>query len=315
MIRPTAQISIGDLSFDFLNRLEIESTWQSITDFGELTLPQRIRRGGEVLTIGSAGLFNRGDKVTIDLGYYPRSQRVFTGYVSAVVPDSPLILKLEDDAYLLKRNSITTSYESVSLRTLLTDLSPLPFETIDANLGSFRITRVNFAQVLEELNKVYGLESWVRSGVLYVGLAYIAEPREEHLLKMQKNIIEDSLEWQNSEDASVKIKAISIQPNNTKLEYETGDADGSTRTLHYYNLSESDLKAAAERDLPKYKFDGYRGSLTTFGEPYIKHGDAVRIEDIKFPEREGLYLVDSVVYSQGANEGFRQVVSLGARIT
>lgn len=313
MLRPTAKISIGDFQFDFLNELEIVSSWNTLTDTAMLKIPRKIKRGGETLVVGSNNLFKRGDKVEIMLGYYPESSHAFTGYVSAILPESPLVLKLEDSAYLFKQNAITTSYKDTTLKKLLSDLCPIRFVSVDANLGAFRISNANFAQVLAELKKTYGLVSWVRDEVLYCGLAYFPDTSRKHKLIVQRDVIENSLEYMREDDVKIKVKAISIFGDNTKIEVEVGDPQGAQRTLTYYGLNESDLRATAERELPKLLYEGYRGSLTTFGAPMIKHGDTVELVDIKLPERSGEYLVDNVVTTQGMS-GYRQKIELGAKV-
>lgn len=314
-LRPTCNIKIGDdFEFDFLNELEIVSAWKNITDTGFIRIPEKIKRGGETIVAGAGGLFKRGDRVEIDLGYFPESEHVFTGFVSAISPDSPFIIEFEDDAYLFKQETLTYSRKDITLKELLTDICPIDFVSVDANLGAFRISNANFAQVLAELKKTYGLVSWVRESVLYCGLAYFPQTTKKHELHFQRNIIEDSLEYMREDDVKIKVKAISILGDNTKIEVEVGDPQGAQRTLTYYGLDEAELTAIAERELPKLLFEGYRGGLTTFGTPTIQHGDTIVLTDIKFPEREGEYLVDEVVTSQGM-DGFRQRIMLGAKVS
>lgn len=314
MLRPTAKITIGSLAFDFINSLEIVSNWKNLTDRGSLLIPKKLSRNGETIVVGSSGLFKRGDKVEIELGYFPDAMAVFSGYISKIVPDSPFRIEFEDDAYLFKQNSITYSEKDLTLKKLLEDLCPIPFESVDANLGSFRITRANFAEVLLELKKTYGLVSWIREGVLYCGLAYWPEGSEEHELNFQQNIIDHSLEYRREDDVKIKIKAISMLDDNQKLEVEVGDPEGAQRTLTFFGLNESDLEKTAERELPKFKFEGYRGDLLTFGAPRVRHGDTIHLTDDKVPEREGSYLVDEVVTSQSVSGGFRQRIKLGSKV-
>jgi hypothetical protein len=313
MRRPTCNISVANFEFDFLTELEIVSSWKTLTDTGTLKIPSKIKRGGESLVAGNNNLFKRGDRIEIELGYYPNSARSFTGFVSAILPGSPLVLQIEDDAYLFKQENVTTSYKDVTLKTLLTDLCPIDFVSVDANLGAFRISNANFAQVLAELKKTYGLVSWVRGSVLYCGLAYFPETSTAHELLFERDIIDSSLEYMREDDVKIKVKAISIAGDNTKIEVEVGDPQGAQRTLTYYGLSESDLRDTAERELPKLKYEGYRGDFLTFGEPLINHGDTVILKNLKFPERDGEYLVDEVVKTQGMS-GFRQRVTLGAKV-
>ena len=314
MKRPTCLIKIGDYAFDFVTEMELTSAWKNVTDTGFLTLPPRLLVRGSSIVAGDNNLFKRGDSVEISVGYYPDSAVVFMGFVSDIVPGSPFEMRIEDSAYQFKQTNVTRSYKSISLKGLLADLCPIPFEALDVELGAFRITRANFAQVIVELKKSYGLNCWVRNGKLWAGLAYQQSLQKTHEIKVQTQVIEDDLVYQRSEDVRIKVKAISILPDNTRIEVEVGDPDGDQRTLNYYNLTEADLIATANRELPKLKYTGFKGTFTTFGEPLINHGDAITLTDIKTPERDGAYLVDEVTITQGSG-GFRQIVTLGGKIS
>jgi hypothetical protein len=314
MLRPRAEIKTANLSFDFLTEIEIVSSWENFTDKAEVKLPSKFKKGGETIVSGSNNLFKRGESITVDLGYFPNLTRVFNGFIAGVKPDSPLSLKLENEAYLFKQKNITTSFEKISLAGLMAELSPIPFETVDAELGSLRLTNVNFAQVLDELRETYGLVSFCRNGKLYVGLAYWPDQRVEHKLSFQKHVISSDLEYMRADDVKIKVKAISMKPDNKKIEVEVGDPEGAQKTMHFYNLDEKELRAAAERELPRLVYEGYRGTFTTFGEPVVKHGDGVTLTDLKFPEREGTYLVDQVTTRQSVSGGYRQEIKLGPKI-
>ena len=314
MMRPRCVIRVGEYSFDFVNELELSSAWKNVTDTGFLRIPRKLLLRGESIAAGDNSLFKRGDSVEVSLGYYPELVSVFMGYVSDILPGSPFELRIEDSAFLFKQSSITKSYASITLKQLLEDLCPIPFEALDADLGAFRITRANFAQVVRELKESYGLICWVRNGTLYAGLAYRPELMVEHVIDVQSQVIGDDLIYQREEDIRVKVKAISIQPDNSRIEVEVGDPDGEERTLNYYNLTMADLIATAEREIPKLKYTGYRGTFATFGAPTIDHGDSVEIQDLKTPERAGSYLVDEVITSQGM-AGFRQRVTLGPKLS
>ena len=104
-------------------------------------------------------------------------------------------------------------------------------------------------------------------------------------------------------------------PNNTKLEAEAGDPDGDKRTFFTYNVTNlNDLKKIANREVDKFKYEGFKGGFTTFMEPAIKHGDRVNLINKKLPERNGVYQVDSVEGRLSTDGGGRQFVKLGPKI-
>lgn len=318
MLRLISNITIGGKSFSYVNDVTVSSSWKTFTDTARIVIPNKFLKDGETIVGGTNNVFKRGDAVTVGLGYFNDDfglsgiKTVFTGYVSKIVAGSPFEIHCEDAMFLLKQKTFTKSWKSVSLKELIADLvTDIPFEVVDAELGAFRITRVNVVQVLDELKKVYGLTSFVRDGKLFVGVPYTGAGAE-HDFDFNKNIIQSDLEYLREDDVKIKVTAVSMQPDNKKIQIETGDSQGDNRTLTFYNLTESELKKAADREIDKLKYEGFRGSFTTFGSPKVIHGDTVKLNDNKFPERSGSYFIEGIETNFGMN-GFRQKINLGAK--
>jgi hypothetical protein len=136
--------------------------------------------------------------------------------------------------------------------------------------------------------------------------------RKPHILDFQRNVISSNLEYRIKADRRLKIRAISILPNNQKIEIQLGDPDGEEHTLHFYDLPESTLRQQATATMDQLHYDGYAGDLELFGLPYIQHGDIVRLRDNAYPEREGNYLVDEVERVFGV-KGYRQRIKIGPK--
>lgn len=318
MFRLISKITIANKSFDYVSDVNISSSWRDFTDRASIRIPNRFLKNGETIVGGSDNVFKRGDKVKIELAYFdgksPETSlnECFTGYISKIKAGSPFEIQCEDEMFLLKQKTVSRSWRSVTLKELIDDLvTEIPSEVVSAELGSFKITRVNVVQVLDELKKTYGLTSFVRKGKLFVGVPYTGTGKE-HEFDFQKNIITSNLEFQRDDDVKISVKGISMLSNNKKIEITTGDPDGDGRTLTFYNLTETELKNSCDREISKLKFTGYRGTFTTFGFPKVEHGDTVSLVDKKFPERSGKYFVESVVTDFGVN-GFRQTIKLGAK--
>lgn len=317
--------------FPFVNDIEITSTWKNLTDMGTVIIPRKLNFEGQDIVAGVNPLISVGDKINISVGYRSDSNttrtrnNILTGYISAINPKLPIEIKVQDQMYLLKNNTITKSYSTTTLTQLLKDILPagIEYENIDVQIGQLRITRASTAQVLAELQKDYGLESWFRNGKLYVGLAYVPNIRVDANFTFTKNIISDSLEYRVVEDIDISVKAISLLPNNTRLTYETGGVDlsgkklpttdSSTRTIYAYNLNQADLEDFAEREIKKMKYTGFHGSFVAFGEPFVRHGDGAVLVDPVLPERNGTYLIKTVKYKFGV-DGYRQEIELANKI-
>lgn len=315
----TSKTTGDDIVFDFVNDVSIETSYENLTDTAKITIPRKLNFDGKPIAVGVDSIFKRGDKVKIELGYFPDLRIVFNGYITKVSPKTPIVLECEDNMYLLKTKIISKySKTNVSLKQLLTDIigDAVDFRTLlEVDLGSFRISNSSVAKVLDTLKSDYGFYSYFVDGVLNVGLASDASDTKTVEFKFEENIIDDSsLEYQRSEDMRLKIKAVSINSNdNSKKDVEVGDDDGALKTFYTQNATESALKEFANLKLTQWKYEGFSGSFKTFGEPYIRHGDTAKLISDKFPEKNGLYEVVSVRRSFNTTDGYKQDIELGIK--
>lgn len=312
MFRLTNKVKIGDYVLAGVVSVEIESGWELLTDTCKISLPAKIFHRGKFVNLAESRLINKGDRVTVELGYNDVNEVVFEGFVDSLESGSPVVVNCQDYAWLLKREPKNLSYKTVSLQQLLIDVLPagISTKTVDISLGQFRLTKATAAMALEELKKTYFLHSWFRGNKLYSGLAYWPETMKTHVFRFGHNIIDDGTElvFKTSEDTKIKVRAVSMLPDNSKIELELGDPEGEERTLHFYNLQRSDLEKSANEEIKRLRYDGYSGSFETFGKPIVRHGDLVVIQDPRYG-REGRYLVKKVQTTFGSS-GFRQNIHL-----
>ncbi|MFQ8748862.1 MAG: hypothetical protein ACLR8T_12940 [Alistipes finegoldii] len=149
--------------------------------------------------------------------------------------------------------------------------------------------------------------------VLYCGVLFERDTKCRQVFATGVNLIDDSqLDVQNAADVKIKIRAISLRPNNKRIRVDVGDADGQRRTLHTYNKDEKELKAWAEQELKRLKRDGLAGSFTTFGAVLIDKLDniGIKIDGV----RRGIYQTDKNVIKYGTG-GFRQEITIGLRVS
>ena len=251
MFKLTSDIQVGNYQYNGVVDLEHESSWDNLTDKCTLTFPRRVEWDGKNIAFGDAPLIQRGNKVVVGLGYDFQNKTVFEGYVHQIHAQTPVEVECQDAAWLLKQSTKTISYKDVTLQKLLTDILPegMVFEVNDLSLGSFRISKASPAEVLEKIKKTYFQKSFFRGGKLYCGLAYVPSLQNTHTVKFERNVVDSQLQYLRKEDVRVKLKAISMLPNNKKIEVEVGDPDGEQRTLHQYNVSEKVLRAIAEQEV------------------------------------------------------------------
>jgi hypothetical protein len=349
MLQPVFEIIINngreEIKFNFVNSFEIEETYENLTQTAKVIIPRKLKFEGIDLFAGQNPLFKRGDSIQINAGYYPRMRKLFTGYISKVHAKIPIELECEDEMWLLKQYEVSYPQKTykqtlgkngkplrkpkvysdkITLNELLshiltTDIKCANLDKTnyfqDINLGQFRMSNATPAQALEVLKENYGLYSYFKEGVLYVGFANNASTTNEVKLYIEKQVINlNDLEWMDENDIRIKVKAVSIQDDNSKIEVEVGDPDGEQRTIHKHNMNAADLKEVAEAFLTENKYTGFQGDLVTFGEPYATFGDRVNLVSTKLPEQNGVYLISKVKRTLSVGGGFRQIKTLGEKV-
>lgn len=316
MFKVSTNIIIGDLTFDFVASGSINSSWKNLTDTAKIVLPKKVMVNTKGEQIAIQDIIKKGDKVQINLGYDGELNTEFMGYVSSVNTGIPTVIECEDDMWQLKQQSnIQASWKNAKLADVVAKVAPNIYsEVLDVELGAFRINDVNAAQVLGSLRE-YGLNAYFRNGILYVGFRYPLTDYSTVNYHFQQNVVHGSnnLSYRKKEDVKIKVKATSILTTNEKIEVELGDPDGALRSLHYYNLSEKELRKTAERDLEGLKLDGLRGSFRSFALPFVQHGDVASITDEYYPDHNGDYFIDSVKTEFGYKTGIKRTIELGRK--
>lgn len=224
-------------------------------------------------------------------------------------------------------------------------------ENIKTNVGDFRTQNETIAAVLFRLRKDYKIECFFRknvsndtwndlyvSGIVYYPNDYISSSTGNIIstdYDFQQNIVDGTqLIYLRKDDVRLGIKAYSVgkyelttfnsagalRTKNQRLEVQVGDTDGDIRTQFFWpatntspDLDLENLKILATQRLNKLKYEGWHGSFTSFGIPYVQHGQAVKLVDNIIPERTGTYLVKSVKVKFGMG-GFRREIEPHLRI-
>lgn len=316
MYRLTAKIEIdGAKRWTLENVTEVEITldMEQLTDTCKITLPKRLKWDGEADVP-----VRRGDRVKVWLGYNDDLQLAFTGYIRDVGFKTPIVLTCEDEMFKLKQMpTVKKAYKNITIEELLKDQElTYPINVMgEQSLGQYRVTADTVASLLGHL-KENGIRSFFRyengEPVLYCGVLFEKDDSPTQVFATGMNIISDqSLEQQQAENIRLRVKAISLMPNNKKIKVEVGDADGEHRTLHTYNKTESELKAWAEQEIKRLKRDGLKGSFTTFGAKIVDKLTAIGIKIDG--EKKGVYQVSKNVIKYGTS-GYRQEITLGPRI-
>lgn len=297
---------------DFAHQVEVVRDMECLTDTCSITLPKRVKWDGE-----SETPIKRGDGVKVWLGYDGQLELAFVGYVRDVGLKTPVVITCEDEMYRLKLTPAKPmAYRSVDLSTLLADQGLGSVKVMgEQMLGAYRVTDATVASLLGRLSE-NGIRSFYMmeggGSVLYSGVLFERGTQPVQVFRTGLNIISDqNLTQQKAEAMRIKVKAVSLLPDNTKLKLELGDQDGELRTLHTYNKQEAELRAWAEQELKRLKVDGLTGSFTTFGFRLVDKLDNIGI--IIDGQKMGVYQVKKNIIKFGVS-GYRQEITLGYRV-
>ena len=317
MYRLTAKITIeGERRWQLEEATAVEITrdTEKLTDECKITLPKKVKWDG-VADIP----VRRGDKVAVELGYDGELQAAFSGYVRDVGFKTPIVLTCEDEMFKLKQQPAQKkAYRNADLETLLKDqgISCEIRVLGEQRLGQYRVTADTVASLLGKLQQ-QGIRSFFRMEngppVLYCGVLFERETTPSQVFATGLNIIDDqSLEQQKADTMRLRVKAVSLMPDNKKkVKVEVGDADGELRVLHTYNKTESELRAWAEQEVKRLKRDGLTGSFKTFGYRLVDKLDVIGMKIDG--EKKGCYQVKKNVIKYDTG-GFRQEITLGYRV-
>lgn len=348
MLRPRATITFtkadnSNTVIKVFKEFETSESYEMLTNKCNIVFPRKYQTmEGKDVFGGADPVLRRGDKVKIECGYYPNSRTVFEGYIRDVNANIPVEVFCEDDMFLLKKYTFsipkvvplittsssgkflkrakvnTTLIKEITLKELMDIVIPddIEYELADnINLGKLRISRMTPAEILDRIKREFGLYSYFVGHKLYIGFANNASDTVEETLVMEEVVINSNdLFYKRAEDVRIKVQAVSVNERNERLEAESGDEDGEQRTYHYYGLTQAELQKQADKLVGEEKYTGYHGTIETFLEPYLRHGDRVNLQSKKLPERDGTYLIKSAKRLISKDKGGRQLLELGAKV-
>lgn len=314
----------GKIVLRSVNDVKIKRSVFALVDTAVLKLPltafMRVANN-KLEQVKLAEQFKVGQTIVIKLGYNGKYAQEYVGFINRINLKNPLELECEDWTYPLKYISIIKSWGKTTVKEILQYLSGQCKFTLSTDIPD--ITIVNFIAnnktclwVLQELKDKYGLTIYFnQDNTLYAGLAYTQNISKSVKLVNGHNVIKaDDLKWQAKEDVHLKVKAISVFRNGSKIEAEIGDKDGEIRTLYFYDiLDKTQLEKLATAEIKRYKYSGYRGTINCFLMPYCEAGYAALLTDPLFTERGGNYFIESTEVDFGMHGG-RRKLTIGIRL-
>lgn len=312
-----SEITIGGKTFGGVNEVRIKRSVSELSATATIKVPVTAvlkQQNGPATEVETAQAVKAGDTVVIRLGYDGGFKEEFRGYVKQLNLRTPLEIICEDAFFLTRKTSVKLSGKT----TLSGVLQKCGLEigyAAPLTLDSFQVPGKSVAWVLAQLKKDYGLVVFFGAD----GRVYAAEPLKMQgdtvKYNLQKNVITaDNLTYQKAEDVKIKINAVCVYRDGTKVEAKAGAEDGTERKLYFYNVKDQgELAALAQAELKRHSYDGYAGKIQTFLLPFAAPGMVADIEDEVYKERSGKYYIESVETTYGTS-GARRTVGIGIKI-
>lgn len=319
------KVQIGSLVFNSVESVMRHKSIYKFTETATIKLPKKIRfkSNGRSTSMYAPtktikDYIKTGDKVIISMGYDQFLLKRFEGYVVSIEPSIPIVIECEDEMYKLKRKEVNVSMENASIKKIVEAIAPeYKLDVLDAEIGSFSEKKTTAVKVLQILKKRYGLYSFFIDKKLIVGKPYTNTEINDLPVKsfdFAKNIISSNLKYKSADDVKLKVKAVSINPDNTKIEAEVGDVGGDVRTFHYFDIPTiEELKKIATIDLEKFKIDGYEGAIVGFGFPIVEPGQKIRITDTGYEKRDSIHYVEEI--TESIDKGYRLKQKVGRKVS
>ncbi len=303
------------MAFRTCSTFRIESSWKVLTDTCEFVVAKQLCFADRQRVFD---LLQPGDPVFIEAGYNGKLNREFTGFISEVLDDLPVVFKCEDNMYQLKRTPVNKSYKSVTLKQLLLDIVPAKYkiDAADVQLGALLYQKQTVAHVLTELKDKYGLYSYFVGDTLVSGKIYTDNPNKQVVkYTFFKNILPgNTLRYRRKTDIRLKVTMTSHLKSGKKKKVTVGDDDGEEQKLICSNVeNEAELRKLAQKELDRLKIDGWKGYFIGFGIPFVQHGYTATIKNLENPDKEGNYYVDAVTTTLDDQGAIRRTIKPGPK--
>jgi len=292
--------------------IKIESSWKSLTSTAEIVLPRKIKDFDRERI---SQVFHEGDPVIIKYGYDGELNEEFSGYISRVPAGVPLTIYCEDEMYLLKRKRVSvTNDKDFSLKKLLQTIAPGYEVSCDETtlVGTVRYSNYSVSAIFDDLKKK-NINIWFEGKTLKAFTTSKSDlPPVEVILEKTAG---ESLKQKAIEDVYVIIKCLKreAKKRHKYITVKFGD-EGAGCTIEKeicgIDLTQLELMNEAKAIYVQKKTPGLDGDITLFGRPRVTHGMKIKLSSILYPEKDGIYYVDSVT-KKLSEEGIRQICKIG----
>lgn len=298
--------------------VEIESDIFKINQPCKIQIPTSRRLANtdekEENSIQTPVQFSKGDKIKMWLGYNDDLKLEFEGFIYRINYKTPLEIECEGYEFQMRKPCEAKTWKTTTVIEVLKYLIEGTEIIIDKNVADIQLVKyvikagTNKLEALQDLKDNTRTEIFFNGNSLYVGMAYTLVSGSVNYKLGWNTINSDDLKYRNADDTLVKVNAIYVKPDGTKVEVSVGDKDGQEHIVKSKNINNIDaLQGFASSVLQKYKYSGYEGKITTFLQPFAKPCMKAVLTDPKYNERGGTYYITKTKVVANRNGGRRYV--------
>lgn len=316
MYRMDFDITIGRYRLKMVDAVKVKHSVEQLSDTATITLPAMVE--GAALKVEDK--IHVGDPVSISLGYDDRLQNEFKGYLKAINTDGGnLTLECEDAIYLFDKKVDDVELKTIGMKALLekvvkqVDPSIIVDTDFEFTWDKFTFYHATAHDVLKKIQDETKANIWFRDNILHVQPQYAQSSGKTVVFDFSRNIESSNLKYRRKEDKKLEVTVKVTNSKGEESKHTTGTPGGKSIHKVVSGVDPSRLKTLAENEYNLWCYDGYEGTFTGWLVPYVEPGDAVRIVDIDYPKKEGLYYVTGTEVSF-SKAGGKRTVSLGRRL-
>lgn len=317
MLKMCFDITIGRYRLRMVDSVKVKHSVEQLSDTATVTLPAMVE--GTALRVESK--LNVGDAVSIMLGYDDSLQTEFKGYLKAINTDGGnLTLECEDALYLFDKKVDDVELTGISMKALLEKV----VRQIDASFTvqtEFEFTWDKFVfyhatarDILKKVQDETRANIWFDGQTLHVQPQYAQASGKTVLFDFSRNIESSNLKYRKKEDKKVEVELTVNTPEGRKEKLTIGASGGKSIKKEVFGITVEQARKIAENEHSIWCYDGYEGSFTGWLVPFVEPGDAVRLIDADYPNKEGVYYVTGTEISF-SKDGGKRSVSLGRRLS
>lgn len=333
----SSKISIeGFKPFAGVNAVTIKKSLGSYLDTAIIKIPAtaRMKQAGaeEIRSVQTARQFKRGQKITVALGYDGSLKTEFEGFISRVNMRTHCELECEGYAFQLRSKNINKVWKNTTIKQVVQDIiSGTDIVLGDVDDGPMSVFAVynkngvgqNGLEALKILKKALGETEniWFDGNRINAAIKYYSftdknkEGKADAVYKIGWNTIDDKdMKQRELGDTKVEVNLTHVQKNGDRITAKAGIPNSNFQQKQLQAIvDKAQLQKRAKAKEAVENYSGFNGKLVGFLVPQVKPGNKLKVIDLKYPERSGNYLVESVETKFGTS-GARRTVDISFKL-